>query len=145
MSFRRRPPACTCAAPKPGEDELWTRVVDEGFSDGAPLTTARRQLGLMLFHRTNMQAYFAEIAGEIVAAGAMFTHDSYAALAATSVRSAFRNQGAHTALIRARLHAAQELGCTLAGFFASPGSTFERNATRHAFRLVYTKATMKRT
>ena len=127
-----------------GEDELWARVVDEGFSEGAPLTVARRQLGLMLFHRDNMHAYFAEVDGEPAGAGALFTHDDgYAALMATSTRVAFRHRGVHAALIRARLARAQALGCNLAGFFASPGSISERNALRHGFRLAYTKATLK--
>jgi len=128
---------------RPEEAELWARVVDEGFSEGAPLTEARRRLGLMIFHRSTAHCYFAEMDGQPVAGGALFTHEGYAALAATSVLPAFRHRGVHTALIRTRLRQARELGCDLAGFFASPGSTSQRNAERHGFKLVYSKATMK--
>ena len=126
------------------EAELWTRVVDEGFSDGAPLTETRRQLGLMLFHRPTMRCYFARVAGEIAGAGALFVHEGYAALVATSVRVPFRRRGVHAALIRARLQVAQDLNCDAAGFFAEPGSISQRNAERHLFRLAYVKAVMKR-
>jgi GNAT superfamily N-acetyltransferase len=128
---------------RPEEAELWTRVVDEGFSEGGPMTEARRRLGLMIFHRSSAHCYLAEMDGQPVAGGALFTHEGYAALAATSVQPAYRYRGVHAALIRARLRQARELGCDYAGFFASPGSTSQRNAERHGFRLCYSKATMK--
>jgi hypothetical protein len=128
----------------PDEDERWMRVVDEGFAEGEPLTEPRRQLGLMMFHLPNAHAYFAEVEGEIAGAGALFMHEGYAALAAASTRVAFRNRGVQTALIRVRLKKAQSLGCDLAGFFALPGNSSERNAQRHGFRLAYTKASLKK-
>ncbi len=138
------PVGVTVRQAAPDEAELWTRVVDEGFADGGPLTDVRRQLGMMLFHRPGMRAYFAEVEGEIAGGGALFTHDGYAALVASSVRPAYRNRRAHTALIRARLRVAQELNCDVAGLFAEPGSTSQRNAERHLFRVLYTKAVMKK-
>ena len=128
---------------KRDEAELWTRTVDEGFSEGGPLTEARRQLGLILFHRPGLYAYFAEIEGEIAGGGALFTHGRLAALAASAVRPAFRMRGVHTALIRERLRKAQELGCDTVDIFAAPGSVSERNAQRHGLTLAYTKAVMK--
>jgi GNAT superfamily N-acetyltransferase len=128
---------------EPDEGELWTRVVYEGFADGQPMTEPDRHLGMIIFHSPTTRAYFAEISGEPVGAGAIFVRGSYAALLATSVRAPFRNRGAHGALIRARLAKARDLGCTLAGFFAAPGSTSHRNAERHGFRVMYTKAIMK--
>ena len=138
------PAGVTVRQAEADEAELWTRVVDEGFADGGPLTEARRQLGMMLFHRPGLRAYFAEIEGDIAGGGALFTHDGYAALVASSVRPAYRKRRAHTALIRARLHVAQELNCDVAGLFAEPGSTSQRNAERHLFRVLYTKAVMKK-
>ena len=137
------PEGITVRQAEPDEAELWTRTVDEGFAEGGPLTEARRQLGLILFHRPKLYAYFAEIDGEIAGGGALFTHDRLAALSASSTRLKFRNRGVHAALIRARLRKAQELGCDTVDIFASPGSVSERNALRHGLRLAYTKATMK--
>lgn len=128
---------------RPNDAELWSRIVAEGFLNGGPYTEVERQLGLIVFHRSAVRGYFAEIDGEPVGAGALFTDNGYAALAATSTRKEFRGRGVHTALIRARLREAQRLECELVGLFASPGSVSQRNAERHGFRLAYTKAALK--
>lgn len=125
------------------EAEQWAAVVDAGFSDGAPLTEARRRLGLMIFQRPATRTYFALINGIVVGAGALFADRNYAGLAATAVLPDYRGRGVHTALIRKRLADARKLGCDLAGFFADPGSVSQRNAERHGFRPLYTKAVMK--
>ena len=139
------PEGITVRQAKPEEDELWTRVVDEGFSDGKPLTEHGRQLGLMMFHRPGMLCYLAEIGGDIAGGGVLFTQDGYAALMAASVRPQYRKRGVHTALIRARLRVAQELNCDIAGLFAEPGNAAsQRNAERHGFHVAYTKAAMKK-
>lgn len=137
------PEGVTVRVAEPHEAELWMREVDAGFSDGGELTESRRRLCQLLFYRPGMRCYLAEIEGRVAGAGAMFTEGTYAALAATSTRVEFRKRGVHAALIRRRLQDARDLGCALAGFYASPGSTSQRNAERHAFRVVYTKAVMK--
>jgi hypothetical protein len=83
--------------------------------------------------------------GEIAGGGALFVHDGYAALVATSVRVPFRRRGVHAALIRTRLQVALDLNCDITGFFAEPGSSSQRNAERHLYRVLYTKAVMKKT
>jgi len=128
---------------RPDEADLWMQVADEGFSDGSPITEARRRLGLLLFNGETTTPYLAEVDGQVAAAGAMFTHGSYAALTAAAVRVPFRNRGVHAALIRTRLKIARDLGFTVAGLFANPGSQSNRNAVRHGFTVTYTKAIMK--
>jgi GNAT superfamily N-acetyltransferase len=128
---------------KSDEAESWSKLVAEGFLDGAPYTEVERQLGLIFFNRATVRCYFAELNGKNVGAGALFTDGNYAALTAMSVMKGYRNRGVQGAAIRARLLEAQRLGCEIAGLFASPGSTSERNAERNGFRLIYTKAIMK--
>jgi GNAT superfamily N-acetyltransferase len=128
---------------EPDEAELWARIVDGGFSDGGPLTESQRRLCMILFHRAGAQPYVAEIDGRPVGGGLLFTHQGYAALAASSVLPEFRRQGVHGALIRTRLRDARELGCDIAGYFCEPGSPSQRNAEQHGFQLMYTKAVMK--
>jgi len=125
--------------------ELWTEIADEGFSDGTPITEARRQLGLMLFHggKANIP-YLVELDGQVAAAGSLFMHGPYAALASCSVRTPFRRRGIQSALIRTRLKKGRELGGSIAGLFVSdPGGQSQRNAERHGFHVAYTKAIMK--
>jgi len=125
------------------EAEDWSKLVADGFLDGAPYTEVERQLGLIFFHRATVRCYFAELDGRRVGAGALFTDGNYAALTAMSVLPEYRNRGVQSAMIRARLREAKQLGREFAGLFASPGSTSQRNAERHGFRLIYTKAVMK--
>jgi hypothetical protein len=125
------------------EAEAWARLVAEGFLDGKPYTEIERHLGLLMYHRDSMRGYIAELDGEPVGAGALFTEGGYAALVAASTRAEFRGRGVQAALICARLLDAQKLDCELAGLFAMPGSISQRNAERYGFRLTYTKAIMK--
>jgi hypothetical protein len=50
-----------------------------------------------------------------------------------------RTQGAQLALLDARLRYAVERGCDLAMMGAAPGSSSQRNAERHGFRIAYTR------
>jgi len=128
---------------KPDEAESWSKLVAEGFLNGALYTEVERHIGLIFFHRSTVRCYFAEIDGTPVGAGALFTEGNYAALTAMSVLREYRNRGVQGAMIRARLREAQNIGCEFAGLFASPVSISERNAERQGFRFAYTKAIMK--
>ena len=80
--------------------------------------------------------------GQPVGGGALETHNGVAALMAAGTLPAFRNQGIHTALLRARLLAAVEAGCDLAMVHTRPGAVSQRNVLRAGFQLVYTVDTM---
>ena len=73
-----------------------------------------------------------------VSGGALEIHNGVAALMAAGTQPAFRNQGIHTALLRARLMAAVEAGCDLAMVHTRPGAVSQRNVLRAGFQLVYT-------
>ena len=137
------PEGVTVREATPDNAELWVRTVDAGFSDGKPLTESGRRFATIMFHLPKVTAYLAEWNGKIAGAAELLIYDGYAALAAASVLPDFRNHGVHAALIRTRLIKARELGCDLAGIFALPGSISQRNAERHAFRLMYSKAVLK--
>lgn len=80
--------------------------------------------------------------GRPVGGGALEIHNGVAALMAAGTQPAFRNQGIHTALLRARLVAAVEAGCDLAMVHTRPGAVSQRNVLRAGFQLVYTVDTM---
>jgi GNAT superfamily N-acetyltransferase len=80
--------------------------------------------------------------GQPVGGGALETHHGVAALMAAGTLPAFRNQGIHTALLRARLVAAVKAGCDLAMVHTRPGAASQRNVLRAGFQLVYTVDTM---
>jgi hypothetical protein len=80
--------------------------------------------------------------GQPVGGGALETHNGVAALMAAGTLPAFRNQGIHTALLRARLVAAVRAGCDLAMVHTRPGAVSQRNVLRAGFQLVYTVDTM---
>jgi GNAT superfamily N-acetyltransferase len=143
--FPPPPPGIVIREAGPEDAELWATVADECFSDGSPMTEARRRLGLLLFHGETTTPFLVEADGQIAAAGAMFLYREYAALAAAGVRAPFRKRGIHSALINIRLKKARDLGCTVAGLFATPGNQSNRNAERHGFHVAYTKAVMRLT
>lgn len=58
-----------------------------------------------------------------------------AALHGTSTRPEYRGQGAQTALLAARLHAAAQASADLTSVFVTPGTPSERNIVRAGFRL----------
>lgn len=125
------------------EAELWITTVDAGFFDGQPITERGRRLATMMFHLPRTFSYLAEWNGRVAGAAQLFTDGGYAALSAASVLPECRRHGVHTALIRARLKRAIALGCDIAGVFTDPGSNSQRNAERHGFRLMYSKAILK--
>ncbi|WP_407569733.1 GNAT family N-acetyltransferase [Deinococcus altitudinis] len=83
--------------------------------------------------RTRTRFYAAEVAGEPVAAGAMTIFGAVAWLFSAATLPEFRNMGAQTALLAARLHAAKDAGASRAAVLTTPGSASERNVQRAGF------------
>jgi len=126
----------------PADEDLWVQTADAGFSDGKPMTESGRRLATMIFHLPRSTKYLALLNGRIAGAATLLLYDGYAALAGGSVLPEWRTRGVHAALIRARLLRARKLGCDLAGIFAAPGSGSQRNAERHGFHVIYSKAVL---
>ncbi|MGI8746781.1 MAG: GNAT family N-acetyltransferase [Deinococcus sp.] len=80
-----------------------------------------------------------ELGGRAVAAGAISVLGGVAVLFSAATLSSFRERGAQTALLAARLGAARKVGAELAAVLTTPGSPSERNVARAGFRQVGTR------
>ena len=129
----------------PEEAELWAQTVAGGFSEdeGEP---ARPLLDIFRV-RAQMRegiCFLAELCGQTAAGGFLRIDAGTATLSGTSVLRRARRRGLQTALLRARLAYAAEVGCDLATVMARPGTTSHHNAERLGFRVAYTRAQMRR-
>jgi len=106
--------------------------------DGVTFMTIRCTL------KPGARLFLARRDGQPVGCGALEIHDDVAALMADETRPAFRRQGVHTALIRARLAAAARAGCDLAMVHTRPGAASARNVLRAGFQLAYTAVELVR-
>lgn len=125
-------------ASTPEEKDLWLRTVSWGFAGREDLGPEDMQIGLPMTAVPAVSCYLAWLGDEVVGAGAMALRGGLAFLSSTSVRPAFRQRGAQTALLWARLTDAAEAGCDLAMVETSPGSGSQRNLERFGFRTGYT-------
>ena len=124
---------------KERERDLWLLATAQGFAgDDTPDQETLRILAPNAYSRSGVR-FLACIDGEIAGGGAMFLHDRVAEFGGAATRPAFRRRGVQTALVRARLIAAHELGCDLAMVVTDRGSASQRNLERAGFRLAYTK------
>jgi hypothetical protein len=83
--------------------------------------------------------FLAELDGHPIAAGALGSAAGVAVLAGASTIPEARGQGAQLALLESRLRYGAQKGCDIAMMGARPGSTSQRNAERHGFRIAYTR------
>jgi GNAT superfamily N-acetyltransferase len=97
-----------------------------------------------LTHVPTTTYYFALIDGVIAGAGALDVQSGVAHFFATSTLPAARGRGAQSALLRARLAAAIARGCDLAFTQTVAGGPSQRNAERHGFATVYSRARLVR-
>jgi GNAT superfamily N-acetyltransferase len=123
------------------EHTEWSAVVCRAFSEQMPVTG--EAIAMMSATCQASEAWIAG-AGEPVAASAMNVHDGVAHLYGDATLPSARRAGWHSALIRARLAAAQEHGCRLAMAAVLPGSQSHRNYERAGFRLLYMRVTLVR-
>ena len=70
--------------------------------------------------------------------------DGVAMLHGTATRPEYRGRGLQTALLAARLHAAQEEGADLATVMVTPGTGSERNVVRAGYKLAGLRLTWTR-
>lgn len=122
----------------------WLRTVAEGFTEEYPPPNEEIVDLAPNFYSDNATCFFAWLDGEPAGGGAMYEFDGAVELGGASTRPAFRRRGVQTALLRARLITAQELGCDLAMSITQPGSASQHNMERVGFQLAYTKIIMIR-
>lgn len=84
--------------------------------------------------------YMAFVGTVPAAAGVLFTREDVGYLATSATVPAMRGMGAHQALIRRRMTAAAQAGCTVVTGQAAHGSTSHQNMERAGLRLAYCKS-----
>jgi len=122
-----------------GEHDLWARTSAKGWGQSAELSDFMSDLGRVIAQREDGVSFLAEFDGEPIAAGALCLSAGVAHLAGASTIPEGRRRGAQLALLDARLRYAAEQGCEIALMGALPGSSSQRNAERHGFRIAYTR------
>jgi hypothetical protein len=124
-----------------GEDEheLWARTATRGWSEFTEFADQIYELSVVGAKKAGGHSFIAELEGQPIATGTMGIHEGVVLLAGASTVPEGRRQGAQLALLGSRLRFAAERGCDIAMMCAQPGSTSQRNAERHGFRIAYTR------
>lgn len=121
------------------EHDLWARIAADGWSEYSELADFLFELGQVSAQRDDALCYLAELDNQPIATGVLSICEGVALLAGASTVPAGRQQGAQLALLEHRLRFAAEQGCDVAMMAALPGSSSQRNAERHGFRISYTR------
>jgi GNAT superfamily N-acetyltransferase len=122
------------------EAALWARVSAEGWAVDQPeMFDFLSSLMAVNAERGDFVAFLAEHDGEPAAAGGLGIAHGVAMFAGAATIPSKRNLGLQHALLAARLKHAKTAGCDLAMMGALPGSSSQRNAERHGFRIAYTR------
>ena len=121
------------------EHELWAQTAARGWSEFAEFADQIHELSLIGAKRAGAHSFMAELDGRPIATGGIGLCEGVVLLAGASTIPEGRRQGAQLALLAGRLRFAAERGCDIAMMCAQPGSTSQRNAERHGFRIAYTR------
>jgi GNAT superfamily N-acetyltransferase len=119
--------------------DIYVDLAARGWSEAAEVQPWIKGLARLTAMNEHATALIAAVDGVPVATGAVVMADGVALLAGASTVPEGRGRGAQRALLAYRLEAARERGCDLAMMCAAPGSTSQRNAERHGFRVAYTR------
>lgn len=120
------------------EAQLLGRVHEQGLSYPPPLRTLLgRQLAGRL-EAQNTRGFLAMVDGQPAGTGLLTIVDGIGYLGHASTKPEHRGRGAQTALIRARVNRATQMGCDHLVTFTVPGSSSERNTSRCGFEKVHT-------
>jgi len=128
----------------PGEIELWTLTVAQGFAEHFPVTAEMLSVMKMFALGKNSECYLARVDGKVAGGATLALRGKVAGLFGASTLPDFRKRGVQTALLAARLRRAAEAGCEMAVSLAQPGSGSQRNIMRQGFRVLYTRVKFER-
>ncbi len=140
--FLAVPAGCEIRRSHIEEAETTGAIVESAFfPDGAP--EEYRGLITPLYQMPDALAFVASVDGKLVACGTGLVIREHAvfALCGAGTLTDYRGRGLHTALLRARMAAAAEVGCEFAVVVTQGGTTSQRNAERLGFRVAYSKVT----
>ena len=131
------------------QDDLWTRVVSEGFvafeplvggaPEGKALTTEQMMEMMSQFGHPRIRRYLAWIDGEPAGGGAAWAHEGVVGIFGTSTLPKFRRRGVQAAITIHAMRDARDIA-DLAIATTAPGSTSQRTFERLGFRVLYTRA-----
>jgi len=125
------------------EGPAWVRASLQGFSGSdSEVPAGMAESFEAAFHAPTSTYFFASIAGVVAGTAGVNLHEGTAGLFGASTLPGARGRGVQTALVHARLAAAQQAGCDLAFTRTSPGSSSQHNLERLGFRPVYSRARM---
>jgi GNAT superfamily N-acetyltransferase len=133
----------------PDQDDLWTRVVAEGFvaceplvggaPDAKPLTIEMMVEMMSPFTHPAIRRYLAWIDDEPAGGGAAWADKGVLGIFGTATLPRFRRRGVQSALSIAAIEDARE-SADLAIATTAPGSTSQRTFERLGFQVLYTRA-----
>jgi len=126
-----------------GEDvKTWSRVVAQGFANEE--NPPSEMLNVMSSMTDASQNYLVTVDGTPAGGGAMGMQSGVGMFYGDATRTIERGRGVQTAVINARLQAAQQAGCDLAMVTVVPGTASHRNYERAGFELVYMRVNVIR-
>ncbi len=128
----------------PGEIDLWTLTVAQGFAEHFPVTQELLSVMKLFAMGKNSECYLATVDGHVAGGATLTLREKVAGLFGASTLPDFRGRGVQTALLQARLRRAAEAGCEKAVSLAQPGSVSQRNIMRQGFRVLYTRVKFER-
>jgi hypothetical protein len=140
--FPAAPAGCEIRRSQPEEAEELSAIVERAFfPEGAP--EAYRGLLAPIYKMEGGVAFKASVDSKIVACAAGLTIGEHRvfALCGAGTLEGFRGRGLQTALLQARM-AAAEAGCEYAVVVTRGGTTSQRNCERLGFRVGYSKVTV---
>jgi GNAT superfamily N-acetyltransferase len=131
-------------AARPEEMNRYSEIVAEAFADYVPISQTLRRVVENFFRRPSGRCFLALAGNDLAAGGCVAADQHLAELYGAATLTAFRQRGAQSMLIAARLTWALEHGCDLATTTTQPGSSSQRNHERAGFRVVYTRSKVVR-
>lgn len=126
------------------EGNLWARTAAKGWNALPELTDFLLAMAPLSTQREDSMSFLGELDGQAIAAGTLCFCRGVALLAGACTVPEGRRQGAQLAMLDTRLRYAAEQGCDIAMMCAEPGSSSQRNAERHGFRIAYTRTKWQR-
>ena len=121
------------------ERETWACTAAEGWREFGEVADLMLDLMRVSVEREDGAAFLVELNGTPIATASLAIHDRVALFAGASTVPQWRRRGAQQLLFESRCRFALNAGCELAMVCVEPGSSSQRNAERHGFRVAYTR------
>jgi len=124
---------------RPGEMDLWHRVVQAGFQNQNELDSAEVTAMGFSAEAVGNHFFLATVEGQPAGAAVLGCFQRVGVVSGTSVLPQFRGLGVQRALVAARLEEARKRVCRLVCSAVLLGTSSQANLERCGFRVVYPK------